>query len=216
MTSTASRWSTWVLARATAGGGVRLSLVLLSLLAGTCSSLAGGAAKPKESKPQWMAEVDRLQHIVAERVRWAGQVDPEKAYDILLSSGSFRKQYGRFEAELQGQDVAWIMARKDVVQNLSTSRFFVEHSGGKHHRVNNVETYLRCYIDDDTATRVQSAAPESKVLCVGKIIEFDFFQGFLAIGVRARHVMLGGEKIETWLNQQPKGETHLVKHKAKH
>ena len=183
-----------------------LLLGVMCLMVAAPAALAGGGAKPKESKPAWMAEVNRLQHIVAERARFAGQVDPEKAYDVLLNSGSFRKQYGRFEAELKDTEVAWVMARKTVVQNLSTHRFFVEHSGGKHNRVNNIETNLRCYVDDDTAARVQSAPPETKILCVGKVIEFDFFQDFLAVGVKAQNVIVGGEKIEAWLVRQPKHE----------
>lgn len=216
MASFAFRWTIWGMVGRHARRSACLLLTILGLVASAYPSLAGGGAKPKESKPQWMAEVNRLQSIVAERARWAGQVDPEKAYEVLLSSGSFRKQYGRFEAELQGEDVAWIMARKDVIQNLTSNRFFMEHSSGKHHRVANVETYLRCYIDDDTAAILKSAEPESKVLCVGKIVEFDFFRDFLAIGVRAQHVMIGGEKIETWLSQQPKAAAQSIKHKAKH
>lgn len=204
MAQTRLQWLNCLVAKAWAGGAMQLLFVLVIVTMSVPPSLAGGAAKPKESKPEWMVEVRRLQDLVVERARWAKQVDPIKAYDVLLRSSSFRHQYDQFQSELQGKEVAWVLARKGVGQDLSTSRFFIEHSGGKHAHSDNVETHLRCYVGDETAARMQAVPSDESILCVGKIVDFDFFQDFLSIGVKAQNVTIGADEIEAWLGQQEK------------
>lgn len=189
------------------GGALMLLTVLLGLAAASGPVAAASAAKPKKaSRPEWMSEVDRLQHLVAERARFAAQVDPSAAYEVLLRSSSFRKQYARFEAELKGQEVAWVLARKLVEQDLATQRYFIEHSGGTHPELLDVEVNLRCYVDDADAARLKKAPAAEKVLCVGKIVDFDFFRNFLSIGVASRGVVIGSGEIESQLGQLAKAK----------
>ncbi len=204
MAQTRLQWSNYLAAKVWTGSAIQILFVLVIVAMNGPPSLAGGAAKPKESKPEWMVEVRRLQDLVAERARWAKQVDPTKAYDVLLRSSSFRHQYDQFQSELQGKEVAWVLARNDIGQDLSTSRFFIEHSGGKHAHSDNVETHLRCYVGDETAARVQAVPADGSILCVGKIVDFDFFQDFLSIGVEATNVTVGTDEIEAWLERQEK------------
>ena len=204
MAQTPLQWFGCVTEKLWPGGAMRSLLVLLIVMINSLPSLAGGAAKPKESKPEWMVEVRRLQHLVAERARWVQQIEPNKAYDVLLSASSFRRQYDRFQSELQGKEVAWVLARKNIVQDLATNRFFIEHSGGKHAHSVNIETHLRCYVGDETAARAQAVPPAASILCVGKIVEFDFFRNFLSIGIEAQNVTIGVDEIETWLEHQEK------------
>lgn len=187
------------------GGALMFATVLAGITMPPEPVKAASAAKPKKAvRPEWMAEVDRLQHLVAERARFAAQIDPNAAYDVLLRSSSFRKQYARFKAELKDQEVAWVMARKYVEQDLATQRYFIEHSGGKHPELLDVEVNLRCYVDDETAARLKEAPAAEKVLCVGKIVDFDFFRNFLAIGVASRGVVIGSGDIEKQLGQLAK------------
>lgn len=188
-----------------AGGALVFTAVVLGLAAAPEPVKAASAAKPKKaSRPEWMAEVDRLQNLVAERARFAAQVEPNTAFEVLLRSSSFRKQYARFETELKNQEVAWVMSRKLVELDLATQRYFVEHSGGKHPELIDVEVNLRCYVNDAEAARLKKAPAAEKVLCVGTIVDFDFFRNFLAIGVAARGIVIGSGEIETQLERLAK------------
>jgi len=179
--------------------------VLVALAMTPIPSLAAG--KPKKAKAPvdaLVVEALRLQKMVHELRDWEKQINRKKAFKTLASSNSVPGLYRRFENKLQGREIAWVIARKEVNRNLATEAHFIEHNMGKDASLKGMETNVRCYVDEGNATRAKAAPPGSMVLCIGKIADVQFFQNFISIGVESRNVVIGNDAFEAWVGKQAK------------
>ncbi|MGI9478577.1 MAG: hypothetical protein ACR2PI_17880 [Hyphomicrobiaceae bacterium] len=179
-------------------------LVLFGLAFGTQPGFAGGKPKAKAPVDSLMVEALDIQETVQGLRDWAQQISRKKAFKGLVSTGSIRGLYKQFEKKLQGKEVAWVIARKDVSRNLTTQAYFIEHNGSRSSGLKDLETTVRCYVQEAIAEFARAAPAGSMVLCIGKIIDIEFFQNFISIGIEARSVPIGSDEIEAWVGTQAK------------
>lgn len=187
--------------------GMRLlaiAMMLFGLVLNPRSALAGAKPKAKAPVDELMTEALHLQEGIHGLRDWATQVSRKKAFKGLVKAGTLRGLYRQFETKLKGQKVAWVIARKDVSRNIATEAHFIEHNGSRSAGSQDVETTVRCYVQDSIAEFARAAPPGSMILCVGEITDIEFFRNFISLSVRASSVSIGNDEIEAWVGAQAK------------
>ena len=187
--------------------GMLAMLILLTLFGLTLATqpgFAGGKPKAKAPVDSLMAEALDIQQTVQGLRDWTNQISRKKAFKGLVSTGSIRGLYKQFEYKLKGKEVAWVIARKDVNRNLTTEAHFIEHNGSRSSGLKDLETTVRCYVQEAIAEFARAAPEGSMVLCIGKIVDIEFFQNFISLGIEARSVSIGSDEIEAWVGTQAK------------
>ncbi|MFY0612063.1 MAG: hypothetical protein JXQ99_11095 [Hyphomicrobiaceae bacterium] len=183
-------------------------VIAAMLLAGTlfASLPVSAGPKPKDKAPTdpFMVDAMSVQKSVQGLQGWAKQVSRYKAFKLLIDAGTLRGLYGQFEKKLRGREIAWVIARKEIHKNLSKNVYFIEHNGSRSTGRKDVETTVRCYVEDAIAERARAAPEGEMVLCLGKIVDIEFFRNFMSLGVEARSVAIGRERIASWVEAQPK------------
>ena len=184
------------------GGMLAMAIVLAAF--STQPGFAGGKPKAKAPVDTLMVDALHIQETVQGLRDWAHQISRKKAFKGLVSAGSLRGLYKQFETKLRGKKVAWVIARKDVNRNLTTQAHFIEHNGSRSSGLKDLETTVRCYVQEAIAEFARAAPAGSMVLCIGKIVDIEFFQNFISIGIEARSVSIGADEIDAWVGAQAK------------